>query len=415
LINNTDDLMWSVDLNYRLISFNQPFIDAITSATGRRIHAGDNVFDFNGIGVEQFLHKSNYDRVFSADSSIKVEVLNANGEYWFEVSYKPIWHKNKIVGAACDSRDVSKIKLVNQELAIQKKRFRSLVENSSDSFAIINQQGKPTYASPSIESILGFTEDEFKELYIIDLVHPDFLEVANESWQNILQNPGVPTYKKPILIKHKDGRWRWMEGTITNLLNDPAVNGIIDNFRDVTEKLKTQDDLRLIQYGIDHVADAVFWVKPDGCILNVNQAACKILNYTKDELLQMKIADIDPKYSKEKWDSHFAELRDKGTLLFETEHQTKEKKQIPVEIRANLIKFGSDELNCSFVRNIINRKKDKHEELSNKCQIFTAEPVPIVHREVLSKYKESLNACPGFTSGGFKTNVFAVLFSFSSR
>jgi PAS domain S-box-containing protein len=124
LINNTDDLMWSVDLNYRLISFNQPFIDAINSATGRRIHAGDNVFDFNGIGVEQFLHKSNYDRVFSADSSIKVEVLNANGEYWFEVSYKPIWHKNKIVGAACDSRDVSKIKLVNQELAIQKKRFR---------------------------------------------------------------------------------------------------------------------------------------------------------------------------------------------------------------------------------------------------------------------------------------------------
>jgi PAS domain S-box-containing protein len=357
LINNTDDLMWSIDLDYRLISSNQPFIDTILLYTGGHIKAGDNVFDFNFIGLDKNLYKSHYDRVFSLDYPSKIEFIDKYDGYWFQISFKPIYHKNKVVGAACHLRDITKIKEINQQLAIHERRFRSLVENSSDSFAIINLEGKTTYASPSIESVVGYTEEELKELPIFHLIHPDFLEGMTETWNYVMENPGVPTYKKPTLIKHKDGRWRWMEGTVTNLFHDPAINGLIDNFRDVTDRVDAQHELRLIQYGIDHVEDAVFWVKSNGHIQNVNQAACKSLKYNKEELLRMNISDIDPVYSKEKWDCHFAKLREKGTLLFETEHHTKEKKKIPVEIRANLIKFGEEELNCSFVRNISSRKK----------------------------------------------------------
>lgn len=357
LINNTDDLMWSVDLSYCLISCNQPFVDAITLATGKYIKVGDNIFDFSVDQLEKTLYKSYYDKVFSADVFMKIEFVDKYEDSWFQISIKPIWHKNKVIGAACHLRDITKIKEINQQLAIHEKRFRSLVENSSDSFIILNMEGKATYASPSIESVVGYTEEDLKELFIFNLIHPDFVEGASETWNLIIQNPGVPTPKKRTLLKHKDGSWRWMEGTVTNMFHDPAINGIIDNFRDVTEKVLAEKELKLIQYGIDHVADAVFWVKSDGQILNVNQAACKSLNYTKDELLSMNISDIDPVYSNERWALHFAELREKGSLLFETEHHSKEKKQILVEIRANFIKFDNEELNCSFVRNISCRKK----------------------------------------------------------
>jgi len=110
LINNTDDLMWSIDLNYRLISFNKPFLDAILSATGKYIKAGDCILNFSDSVVEVANHKSNYDRVFSADSFMKIEFSNKNADYWFEISYKPIWNKSRVVGAACHSRDVTKIK-----------------------------------------------------------------------------------------------------------------------------------------------------------------------------------------------------------------------------------------------------------------------------------------------------------------
>jgi PAS domain S-box-containing protein len=147
-----------------------------------------------------------------------------------------------------------------------------------------------------------------------------------------------------------------MEGTITNMLNNPAVNGIVDNFRDVTEKVLAEKELKLIQYGIDNVADSVFWVNPDGKIKNVNQAACQILEYSKEELTNLTIPEIDPDMPENLWLIHMAELKEKGTLIFETQHTTKSGRNIPVEIRANFIKFGDDEMNCSFVRDISNRK-----------------------------------------------------------
>jgi PAS domain S-box-containing protein len=356
LINNTDDLMWSIDLNYRLISCNQPFIDAINLSSGKFIKVGDNIFDFKIDQLDEIVYKSNYDRVFSTDSFMKIEFVDKYEGFWFQISFKPIWHKNKVVGAACHLRDVTKIKQTNQQLAIHERRFRSLIENSSDSFAIINLEGKTTYASPSIESVVGYTEEELKDLAIFNLIHPDFLEEAAETWRYVIERPGVPTPKKPTLIKHKDGNYRWMEGTVTNMLNDPAINGIIDNFRDVTEKVLAEKELKLIQYGIDNVADSVFWVNPDGKIKNVNQAACQILEYSKEELTNLSIPEIDPDMPEDLWLIHMAELKEKGTLVFETQHTTKSGRNIPVEIRANFIKFGDDEINCSFVRDISNRK-----------------------------------------------------------
>jgi len=48
-------------------------------------------------------------------------------------------------------------------------------------------------------------------------------------WNQVLDNPGVPIYIRPCRMMHKNGNWCWLEGTFTNFLNDPNVNGLVVN------------------------------------------------------------------------------------------------------------------------------------------------------------------------------------------
>ena len=363
LINNTTDLMWSIDLNYCLISFNQPFVNAVLTATKKNIFKGDNVLDFTFTAEDVAMYKGHYDRVFNGETFVHIEHIEYQGEHWFEISYQPIRHNDKVIGAACHSRNISHIRKANEQLVMHERRFRALVENSSDSFVILDITGRPIYTSPSITAVLGYSEEEVLELNLFSLFHPDFVEWGKGIWQNIMENPGVPTYVQPSLMKHKDGSWRWMEGTVTNMLNDPAINGIMDNFRDVTEKVLAEKELKLIQYGIDHVADAVYFLNSKGRIVNANQAACHIMGYSKQEMMGLHTPDIDPSMTNDKWVVHFNELRDIGKMILESVHKTKDGKCFPVEIRANFIKFGEEELNCCIVCDISSKKKE--EEIVN--------------------------------------------------
>ncbi len=128
-----------------------------------------------------------------------------------------------------------------EKLVIEReKRFRALIENGADAVAILSLEGKVIYISPSIHSILGYTEDEAMELDIFALVHPDDMLEMAYVWEIVLQTKGLPVKAHPGRMLHKDGSWRWIEATVTNLLHDPTINGIIDNFRDVTQTMELE-------------------------------------------------------------------------------------------------------------------------------------------------------------------------------
>ena len=112
----------------------------------------------------------------------------------------------------------------------------------------------------------------------------------------------------------------------------------------------------LVQSSLEAVSDALYWMTSDSTIVKVNEAACRLLGYTREELLQLTVADVDAHYNAELWMPHFNELRKFGTLKFESEHRTKDGRLIPVEIVANYIRFGAEEYNCAFVRDITRRK-----------------------------------------------------------
>lgn len=135
-------------------------------------------------------------------------------------------------------------------------------------------------------------------------------------------------------------------------------------------------ELEFKQFSIEHISESIFWTDKDAKIQDVNEAACQSLAYTREELLQLSIPDIDENVSLEGWKKHWMETKEKnGRKVFESIHKTKYGLTFPVEININHIEFAGKEYHCSIVRDISERKENEHERetnLSLQTAIFEA-------------------------------------------
>ena len=87
-----------------------------------------------------------------------------------------------------------------------------------------------------------------------------------------------------------------------------------------------------------------------------NQTACRCLGYSLGELRAMTIHDIDPGFPRERWPEHIAELREAGSLTFESTHRRKDGTTLPVEITAMYVEFGGEAYDVAFCRDITERR-----------------------------------------------------------
>ncbi|WP_221393014.1 PAS domain S-box protein [Dyadobacter sp. NIV53] len=174
-------------------------------------------------------------------------------------------------------------------LISSEKRYRALVEHSTDGVIILDALGKPTFVSPSVKNVLGYEQSEVEAMDLYTIMHPDDTPGVRLMLKKILDNPGKTIKGHTGRMLHRDGSWRWIEATVTNLLNDPAVNGIVDNFRDVTEKriseqlmIDSEEKYRLL---FETSMDGILLTRQNGQVLAANQAACNIFEMTQDEII----------------------------------------------------------------------------------------------------------------------------------
>ena len=112
---------------------------------------------------------------------------------------------------------------------------RPLIEDSSEIIALLNAENIVTYVSPSITSILGYTPDEIEGCFARVLVHPDDLDTMQWVLGEIRQSPGKSLHAE-YRLRCKDGSWRWLEGSGTNLLQVPGIGAIVGTFRPITKR-----------------------------------------------------------------------------------------------------------------------------------------------------------------------------------
>jgi PAS domain S-box-containing protein len=132
---------------------------------------------------------------------------------------------------------------------------------------------------------------------------------------------------------------------------------MIGSVLDVTERRQAEESLYITQFAVEKSADAVFWINQDASFFNVNEAACRSLGYTKDELLSMCVFDVDPVFPQQEWDDLWERVRSQRSLFLETFHKSRDGRVFPVELTSNRVQFAGKEYLCAFVRDITERKK----------------------------------------------------------
>ncbi|GIJ69297.1 bifunctional diguanylate cyclase/phosphodiesterase [Virgisporangium ochraceum] len=141
-----------------------------------------------------------------------------------------------------NARLVSRLDESLREVRGHEHRFRSLVRNSTDVISIHNHEGQLTYVSPGIETLLGVTPDEILGSGGGLLVHPDDLPAFASAMAPAYAAPGA-TARAEARFRRADGSWRWLQVHSTNFFNDPDIQGMVNNTRDVTEARKYQKEL----------------------------------------------------------------------------------------------------------------------------------------------------------------------------
>ncbi|PKK88891.1 MAG: hypothetical protein CVV64_16740 [Candidatus Wallbacteria bacterium HGW-Wallbacteria-1] len=146
------------------------------------------------------------------------------------------------------------------------------------------------------------------------------------------------------------------------------------------ELAQAQKSLKFIQHSIDSIADSIFWVDESAAISFVNDAACKNLGYSRDELLGMSVFDFDPMFPREKWTSHWQELAGAGNMVFETVHITRDGKRLSIEITATYVEYQGHKYNCAVARDITERKMAETEHQNLQAQLIQAQKMESIGR-----------------------------------
>jgi two-component system sensor histidine kinase NreB len=213
LINNTNDLMWSVDTDLKLITSNDAFGKLAKLISGKTVTKGSDILA-SGYSKEQ-LHRFHkyYERAFSGESFTEIEHAAFPDDFWSEISFYPIYNRNTIIGAACFSHDITRIKKAEKEITDYKNAL-----DQSSIVSITDQQGRIKHVNDNFCIISGYQAAELIGLdhrIINSGYHPkSFIE---DLWKTIVNGK---IWRGEFCNKSKQGTLYWVDATIIPFLND---------------------------------------------------------------------------------------------------------------------------------------------------------------------------------------------------
>ena len=264
-----------------------------------------------------------------------VEVVEVEGLV-LECSYAPLRNgEGSVVGAVGVARNLRGGRAGVPSSCGGEDWFARFVESSPDLVTVAGPDGLVRYVTPAVEGLLGYTPEEFVGLapdlprLVEEIIHPEDWEIAVRELAEAASSPAGP--RPPVVavrVRHKDGSWRSFEGHVNNLVDDPAVGGLVFVSRDVTERVRAEEEIRRLNEGLETMvrertkrleaaiavleenerrlkeseerfrlafeaaAVGMAHVAPDGRWIRVNDKLCEIVGYGREELLGLTFQDI---------------------------------------------------------------------------------------------------------------------------
>lgn len=224
--------------------------------------------------------------------------IRKNGEH-FPIEFSSTFYTdvNNEIKVGTFISDISARKKAEKKVELNERRFRSLVENATDMLILSNKDGIIQYVSPAFERITGFTLNEVlsNQELVKSHIHADYLTDVGKTLTESLSKPNVPL---SILMQfqHKDGHYIWLEGVITNRLDDENVSAIVSNYRDISlrkiAEAKAVKSEKKFQALVENSGDIIVLSTREGYISYVSPAFEKLTGYHPSEVVGKSIITL---------------------------------------------------------------------------------------------------------------------------
>lgn len=236
----------------------------------------------------------------------------------------------------------------NREQAFLLNSMPSMIWCLKDSrtFGMVNSQ---------FARFFGKRPEEIENHVIEDVLPSSEVESCIESNEEVIRSKAPVSFKQSST--NHAGEKRTIAITKIPVTSESGeVDSIICTAEDVTDKEVAESRLRLIQFALDNVNEEAFWISKEGDILYVNKATCKALGYSQDELVGMKVHDVDPTEFAKNRDLNWEQVKKSRQDVIETFHRRKDGTIFPVEVNRNYLIYEGQEYEFSFARDISERR-----------------------------------------------------------
>jgi PAS domain S-box-containing protein len=180
-------------------------------------------------------------------------------------------------------QDVTQQKVSEQAVQQSEKKFRTLVQNCTDMVGILNTEGRYVYVGQSVEHLLGYNPSDVVGKSLADFIHPEDAQNLAELFQKALAQKHMEV--KPVRFRNSKGEWRWVASSVTNLLDDPDIGGLVYNSRDITDQKVIDDRIRELSMIAQESMQAILITDKTHRITWVNKAFCSLSEYSPEDVL----------------------------------------------------------------------------------------------------------------------------------
>lgn len=270
-----------------------------------------------------------------------------------EISFKALSSGS---GSVVVIRDLSEMQGVERHLRESEERFKAIFNSINAAIFIQDiDSGKIVDVNQRMLDMYGYSYEEVLSKEIGDFsenVAPYDQKAAIEWLEKTVDGPQTLDWR----ARDRSGRLFWVEVSMCRA-QIGAHTRLLVVVRDITERKNTEEALRFTQFSVDRAADSLLWLDAEANIIYANDAACRAVKYSREELLAMKIHELDPDFPPEAWLPHIAELKQRGAISFESIHKTKDGHIFPVEVTGNYFEYNGKFYSFAFDRDITARKQ----------------------------------------------------------
>lgn len=272
----------------------------------------------------------------------------------------PILREGKVAGSVAAFHDITQRLEAQKALRENEEKFRLISTSAKDAIIIIDSAEEVTYWNPAAENIFGYKMDEAlgKNLHGL-ITPPHHRDDSHRGFAHFRTSGEGPVVGKTLEMTalRKSGEEFPIEMSISafRIKEQWQALGIV---RDVSERKKAEQEYKtIIQTTIDGflVVDAY-----EGRFLDANDAYCRMLGYSREEILRMRTSDVEVMESPDQIKQHTAEIRKIGQSQFETRHRCKDGNVLDIEISATFLDIRGGVF-IVFARDISERKRTEEQ------------------------------------------------------